>query len=141
MHFWNITWSNLATSKCEVFGWQVMKKSITVIVMDMVRESAGIKATSSKKKSKDNCVWVKPPNSSLKFNIDGAARRCPGPSGIGGALRNHNGYSSNTVKRVNHPSSVPWRFKGISNQINSLKKKCRCWSVIHTLREANHLSD
>ncbi|EOY20433.1 Uncharacterized protein TCM_046027 [Theobroma cacao] len=59
--------------------------------MDMVRESAGIKATSSKKKSKDNCVWVKPPNSSLKFNIDSVARGCPGPSGIGGALRDHNG--------------------------------------------------
>ncbi|EOY13586.1 Uncharacterized protein TCM_032186 [Theobroma cacao] len=28
----------------------------------------------------------------MKFNVDGAARGCPGPAGIGGILRDHRGY-------------------------------------------------
>ncbi|EOY15546.1 Uncharacterized protein TCM_034566 [Theobroma cacao] len=35
--------------------------------------------------------WDKPRYGQMKFNVDGAARGCPGPAGIGGILRDHRG--------------------------------------------------
>ncbi|EOY20380.1 Uncharacterized protein TCM_046263 [Theobroma cacao] len=37
--------------------------------------------------AKSFCVWVRPPVGSLKFNVDGAAKDCPGLVGLGGMLR------------------------------------------------------
>ncbi|KAK3200760.1 hypothetical protein Dsin_024175 [Dipteronia sinensis] len=36
-------------------------------------------------------VWQPPNDGSLKFNVDGSARGCPGMAGMGGVLRNHCG--------------------------------------------------
>ena len=36
--------------------------------------------------------WAPPIEGVLKFNVDGAARGKPGPSGIGGVLRNSEGF-------------------------------------------------
>ncbi|EOY25856.1 Uncharacterized protein TCM_027221 [Theobroma cacao] len=35
------------------------------------------------------CDWGKPSMGFMKFNIDGAARGCPSPSSMGGAMHNH----------------------------------------------------
>ena len=37
--------------------------------------------------------WSPPPVGTLKFNVDRAAKGKPGPIGIGGVLRNHDGLT------------------------------------------------
>ncbi|EOY13094.1 Uncharacterized protein TCM_031615 [Theobroma cacao] len=46
---------------------------------------------SKKKFVKKNLEWIKPALSELKFNVDGAAKGCPGEIGIGGVLRDYEG--------------------------------------------------
>ena len=42
-------------------------------------------------KVRKSILWSPPPIGWLKFNVDGATRGKPGPTGIGGVLRNCNG--------------------------------------------------
>eukprot|EP00268_Persea_americana_P056466 TRINITY_DN6662_c1_g4_i1.p1 TRINITY_DN6662_c1_g4~~TRINITY_DN6662_c1_g4_i1.p1 ORF type:complete len:118 (-),score=15.06 TRINITY_DN6662_c1_g4_i1:217-570(-) len=43
------------------------------------------------RKEKRSIPWSLPPYEVLKFNVDGALRSKPGPTGIGGVLRNSKG--------------------------------------------------
>lgn len=59
-------------------------------------------------------VWQPPAFGLLKFNVDGASKGNPGPSGIGGVVRNHNntilGYFS---KNVGHDWAFSAEVKAI----------------------------
>ena len=60
---------------------------ITLIILNIVECcSEKPKSMSQKKES-----WVPPLENSLFFNVDGAVTNPPGPAGIGGVLRDHNG--------------------------------------------------
>ncbi|EOX93219.1 Uncharacterized protein TCM_002059 [Theobroma cacao] len=93
---------------------------------------------------------VKLATGSLKFNVDGATRGCPSPSRIEGALRDHEGFFSqshieldfsNAVKWINCPFSSPWQFKCILRLIDFLIKNIKNWYIIHIPYEANYLAD
>lgn len=47
-----------------------------------------------KRKLRPMRSWTPPEQNIMKFNVDGAARRKPGPQEIGGVLRNHKGTTS-----------------------------------------------
>ncbi|WRX10497.1 Ribonuclease H domain - like 7 [Theobroma cacao] len=81
-------------------------------------------------KLKVSSTWTPPPYSTLKLNIDGAAKGKPGPAGIGGVLRDHQDHSK-----------VPWRMKLISNAIETLCKSIRKVTFNHISRELNLIAD
>ncbi|XVE77075.1 hypothetical protein DITRI_Ditri13aG0032800 [Diplodiscus trichospermus] len=49
--------------------------------------------------------------------------------------------SSNEVKWVTNPTSVPWRLRWIVVQIENLKLQFSNWTIKHVLREANELAN
>ncbi|EOY01609.1 Uncharacterized protein TCM_011459 [Theobroma cacao] len=59
--------------------------------LEIVRFSHLVTILTKREKVKVQVQWKIPPNGWVKFNIDGAAKGCPGPLGIGGVLRNEKG--------------------------------------------------
>lgn len=49
--------------------------------------------------------------------------------------------STNGVKWVKEPNSVPWRFKKWMLQIEAFKRKVSGWQIKHVLREGNKDTD
>jgi ribonuclease HI len=58
---------------------------------DLIRSAEGLLRWTNYKKQRAVVVWSPPITNSLKWNVDGSSLGKPGPSGIGGVLRNHNG--------------------------------------------------
>ncbi|EOY20435.1 Uncharacterized protein TCM_046029 [Theobroma cacao] len=101
------------------------------------------------------CDWGKPSTGFTKFNIDGAARGCPSPFGMGGAMHIHEkhvkilfskplGHGDSNMAEILAIKQAFYLFVAFSwdhDHINCLKNKIKNWSVIHTSRKANHLAD
>ncbi|XVF70381.1 hypothetical protein PTKIN_Ptkin11bG0157200 [Pterospermum kingtungense] len=80
--------------------------------------------------------WVPPKNGVLNFNIDGSTKE---------EMQCYKllveSDSTNVVKWISKPNSVPWRLKWIINKIENLKPGIPNWSVKHTLCKANDIAD
>ena len=59
--------------------------------LDLYRLPNEVKLLQVRNKLVRNTSWSKPSTGLMKFNVDGAARRKPGPAGIGGLLRDDTG--------------------------------------------------
>ena len=59
-------------------------------ILDIVRFSKDTQVKKASKATKRSILWDPLPFESLKFNVDGAARSKPGPTGIGGVFRDCN---------------------------------------------------
>ncbi|EOY15823.1 Uncharacterized protein TCM_034780 [Theobroma cacao] len=55
-------------------------------------EPSRICINSRKCKTKVVCSWMRPPTGSFKLNVDGSALGKPGPTGIRGAIRDHESF-------------------------------------------------
>ncbi|XVF39326.1 hypothetical protein PTKIN_Ptkin01aG0025500 [Pterospermum kingtungense] len=115
---WKSLWAGMAPPKVEFFCWQVFKGRLPVKeclfsrgllnINDLncafcmkERESVnhlflhcefswkGISIPSSEKALRDPSSWDPPPLGYFKFNVDGATLGQPGPTGVGGVLRDH----------------------------------------------------
>ncbi|EOY00710.1 Uncharacterized protein TCM_010646 [Theobroma cacao] len=93
----------------------------------------------------------------MKFNVDGAARGCSGPTRIRGILRDHRGevkiifsnaigeIDSNfaemmavkAVKWTKHPDVALWRMRKLILQTEILKREVEGWEIQHVKREVN----
>ncbi|OMO61164.1 Endonuclease/exonuclease/phosphatase [Corchorus capsularis] len=63
-------------------------------VSDIIRcpeNITSLRAKNGDRRKRVVSPWIKPPIGYLKFNVDGSARGKPGPGGIGGILRDHEG--------------------------------------------------
>ena len=58
--------------------------------LDIVKFPKEIQVQKVSKATKKAILWERPPSDFLKFNVDGFARGKPGPTGIGGVLRDYN---------------------------------------------------
>nr|XP_034889198.1 uncharacterized protein LOC118029425 [Populus alba] len=59
---------------------------------DLIRSADGLLRWSNAHSFRINNIWSPPMINSLKWNVDGSSLGKPGPSGIGGVLRNHHGH-------------------------------------------------
>nr|XP_034930821.1 uncharacterized protein LOC118061489 [Populus alba] len=60
--------------------------------LDLLRSSAGLIRWSNVQIYRTGVIWSPPPIGRFKWNVDGSSLGKPGLSGIGGALRNHQGH-------------------------------------------------
>jgi len=59
---------------------------------DLIRSADGLLRWSNAHSFRIHNMWSPPMINSLKWNVDGSSLGKPGPSGIGGVLRNHHGH-------------------------------------------------
>ncbi|XVE77673.1 hypothetical protein DITRI_Ditri13aG0081000 [Diplodiscus trichospermus] len=60
-------------------------------VNDIIRNPAIISIPAIHTHPRPGMVWINPAVGYMKFNVDGSSLGKPGPAGIGGILRNHQG--------------------------------------------------
>ncbi|EOY32139.1 Uncharacterized protein TCM_039685 [Theobroma cacao] len=144
--FWKLVWSNLVPPQVELFCWLALKGRIAVktfklaklrvsqwakakwpatcsLIVDLIYDPSYISVAKGKPSAKSSCAWVRPPMNILKFNVDGAARCCLGPAGMGDVLRDSASFwassrsliiesdSMNAVRWCNNLETAPWRIR------------------------------
>lgn len=69
----------------------MLRKEFKIFNLDIILSNWKAYMIGRPFKVKKQEQWSPPPAGVLQFNVDGAARGKPGPVGIGGVLRNHEG--------------------------------------------------
>ncbi|XVE48611.1 hypothetical protein DITRI_Ditri01bG0015200 [Diplodiscus trichospermus] len=98
--------------------WPNLQKGIT----DFIRNPSNNSFDFISGPTRIGTIWLKPPAGSAKFNVDGSALGKPGPAGIGGVLRDHQGD-----ELIRFSKSI-----GIADSNEA---------VVHVYREGNMIAD
>ena len=75
----------------KIARWALARKKFSNLNMNDLLSNWGACMVCCPLKERRSVFWSPPPNGVLKFNVDGASRGKPGPTGIGGVLRNNKG--------------------------------------------------
>jgi ribonuclease HI len=72
------------------FWIKAIEPDFSYSASDLIRSAVGLLWWTNYKKQRAIVVWSLPITNSFKWNVDGSSLGKPGPSSIGGVLRNHN---------------------------------------------------
>ncbi|XWS08050.1 hypothetical protein CRYUN_Cryun41cG0044500 [Craigia yunnanensis] len=114
-----------------------------------------MKAPSKLKVLKRPICWKFPKHEYMKFNVDGSSKGMPGPTGVGGVLRDYSGEvkaifskaielaDSNITKllAVFNPHGTPWAMKKYMAHIKVYKAHLLGWEIYHIPTEGNDIAD
>ncbi|XVF58965.1 hypothetical protein PTKIN_Ptkin07bG0108800 [Pterospermum kingtungense] len=111
--WWKEVWAGLAPSKVEALCWQIMFGKLAV-KSELVLQQEGIESIShlfflcelSRQLKRNELVFNGGSVSVEEFNVDGSAMGKPGPAGIEGLLRDHEGnVILRFMKSIGHADS------------------------------------
>ncbi|XVF45253.1 hypothetical protein PTKIN_Ptkin02bG0190300 [Pterospermum kingtungense] len=90
-HGWGVDWVVDIIRMRQLMWTRAKWPEANVSILDFIHCPSGIRIPFNSPKSRPLCVWSKPPVRAVKFNVDGSSIGKPGPTGIGGILRDHDG--------------------------------------------------